>query len=176
MRKRNSKLMAVLLLGGLPFVLSACAVFRGPPPVCPRISILAGTDEITIYKPGRGRDLTDVEFTARFLNAKTKCEVDEEERLVTADNRFTIVAERGPAAKNRQVEFPIYLALTRTNKQMVDKRQYPLLVKFPEGIERVEVREGVDGTKIYLDQNEQGDHFEILIGFQLSRHQLEATE
>ena len=59
---------------------------------------------------------------------------------------------------------------------MVDKRQYPLLVKFPEGIERVEVREGVDGTKIYLDQNEQGDHFEILIGFQLSRHQLEATE
>lgn len=176
MGKWNSKLMALALLGGLPFVLSACAVLRGEPPVCPRISILAGTDEITIYKPGRGRDLTDVEFTARILRAKTKCELDEDERLITADNRFTIIAERGPAAKNRQVEFPLYVALTRTNKQMVDKRQYPLLVKFPEGIERVEIHEGVDGTKVYLDKGEQGDHYEILLGFQLSRHQLEAAQ
>lgn len=176
MRKWNGTLMALATVGGMAMLLSACSVFRGPPPICPRISILAGTDEIKIYKPGRGRDLTDVEFSARFVEAKTKCWVDEEERLITANNRFTIIAERGPAAKNSRVELPLYLALTRTNKKMIDKRQYPLLVQFPEGVNRVEIHEGVDDTMVYLDKGEQGDHYEILIGFQLSRHQLESQQ
>ncbi|MGB0919738.1 MAG: hypothetical protein ACPG1C_00315 [Alphaproteobacteria bacterium] len=166
----------VIGAGALALLLSSCASFSGPPPPCPRISILAGTDDITIYKPGRGRDLTDVEFKARFVKAKTRCRFDADENLISSDNRFTIIAERGPAAKNRQVEFPIYMALTRTNKQMIDKRQYPLLVRFPEGVDRVEVREGVNGTKIYLDKGEQGDHFEILVGFQLSRHQMDSQK
>lgn len=170
---RSGRFIKALAVAAFGVGLASCANLQGPKPVCPETAILAGTDEINIYKPGRGRDLTDIEFTARFVEASNKCSYDEDDRLLTVDNRFTIIAERGPAAKNFQVEFPIYVALTRTNKQMIDKRQYPVLVRFPEGVDRMEVHEGVNGTKIFLEKGEKGDHFEILVGFQLSRSQLD---
>ena len=145
---------------------------RRTPMRCPRINILGEANRITVFAPGGGRDLTDVEYTAEFRAIESDCDLDKGDRIVEASTEFQVVATRGPAARNRQIELPIFVALTRADG-VVDKRQYPLKIIFPQGEDRIAVFDAIEGTRIYLDPGESGSEYEILVGFQLTRNQLE---
>ena len=145
---------------------------RRTPIRCARVNILGEANKITVFAPGGGRDLTDVEYTAEFREIESDCDLDKSDRIVEASTEFQVVATRGPAARNRQIELPIFVALARADG-VIDKRQYPLKVIFPAGEDRIAVFDAIEGTRIYLEQGETGSEYEILVGFQLTRNQLE---
>lgn len=146
---------------------------RGDSRACPAIGVLDHAVDITVFQPGKGRDLTDIEYEGEFRGAGTDCDYDEELRMVNSTAFFKILATRGPAARNRQVELPIFVAIVRAGGEIVDKRQYPVLLKFEDGSDMAQVADELEDIKIYLEPGDSTRAYEILIGFQLSESQLD---
>ncbi|MEN8721352.1 MAG: hypothetical protein ABF335_00540 [Alphaproteobacteria bacterium] len=145
---------------------------RGDARGCPAIGVLEHAVDITVFQPGKGRDLTDVEYEGEFRGVGTSCDYDEDDRLIEAEASFKILARRGPAARNSQIELPIFVAIVAAGGEIVDKRQYPVLLKFDEGTEVAQVADTLEDIKIYLERGDSTRSYEILIGFQLSESQL----
>ena len=80
MTSRRFRLLALALAA--PIALSGCAGFtealtKKKPPPCPPIYILSDASHITKYRPGTGRDLTDVDMEAEIIAYKGQCSYDD---------------------------------------------------------------------------------------------------
>ncbi len=73
---------------------------RGDERGCPAIGVLQHAVDITVFQPGKGRDLTDVEYEGEFRGVGTSCDYDSDTRLIEAEASFKILARRGTAARN----------------------------------------------------------------------------
>lgn len=146
--------------------------FRGDIRGCPTIGVLQHAVDITVFQPGKGRDLTDVEYEGEFRGVGTDCDYDEDLRMIEATAKFKMLARRGPAARNSQIELPIFVAIVAAGGQVVDKRQYPVLLKFEDGTDVAQTADELQDIKIYLEPGDSTRSYEILIGYQLSESQL----
>ena len=80
----------------LYLLLAACAVFQPKVrPNCPRVVVLKEAIDLSRYKPGPGRDLTDQLFGGKLIDFKGDCGYDKK----GVDLNLTLVFEitRGPA-------------------------------------------------------------------------------
>src|SRR3546814_6814364 len=68
---------AVLILAGLG--LAACRSKKPNLPSCPRVGILGDAQKATQYRPGPGRDLTDVTFQTELLDYNGECSFEEKQ-------------------------------------------------------------------------------------------------
>jgi len=83
-----------------------------------------------------------------------------------------ILAQRGPASRGAEANFPFFVAVTDRDQNILAKEVFDSVVEFPEGRRRAGVFEEVE-QQIALRDEETGDDYEIIVGFQLSRDQLD---
>ena len=95
------------------FVLVACdAQESSTAPECPKIVIVKETAEMTAFRPGPGRDLTDIVLDVRIDRYGGSCETDlEDDRSgqVDVDLQVFFQATRGPANDDRKGKFTYYI-------------------------------------------------------------------
>ena len=91
---------------------------------------------------------------------------------IKASLKFDANLGIGPAAQSRTHTYRYFVAVTRKNIEVINKKYYPITVTFPPGIDRVAVTEEV-GSIIIPRANEttSGENFEIIIGFDLTPNQ-----
>ena len=80
---------------------------------CPRIALLAEGAEVTRYRPGAPRDLTQMAYDAQIVGFEARCDYTGRDRSgleVRVTPRFA--AELGPAAQGRTVDLPWFVAVT----------------------------------------------------------------
>lgn len=162
-----------LSAGLLALAFAGCGVFGAnqPPGPCPDAAILADAKRVTFYRPGPGRDLTDVEFEGEIARIAGACKYGRNEITVTlvAD----IVAERGPAAAaDGAANLPFFVALADAERQIVAKQVFDSVIPIPQGRRRAGVREEIEQV-IPLTPGEAPPAYEIIVGFQLTAEQLE---
>ena len=89
MNRPVSVLGAILLLAG-----GACSS-TVPPPAggCPKVAVLGDLAELVRFRAGGGRDLTDVEFSAKFSSFAFGCRYEKDS--VTVEIDVEIDAGRG---------------------------------------------------------------------------------
>src|SRR5688500_5409169 len=82
--------------------LAACSGLGGSkaeagaePLACPRVAIVGDASEVTQFRPGAGKDLTDIRSRAALLDFTGGCEYDR--TGVTVNLNLILAAERGPA-------------------------------------------------------------------------------
>ena len=92
-----------LIVVALALLSAGCGtVFdRTPPPPCPPILILKDAGYLTRYKPGAGKDITDVLFQGRIIDFKGSCAYNSKRTEVELDVNLAFELSRGPANRDR---------------------------------------------------------------------------
>lgn len=156
----------------LLLVLTACAdlLDAGPKEPCPRLSILRDAAQVTYFLEGAGRDLRDVRYQARFGTVASECKVDQGK--VVTRTAIEIVAARGPVASEITGGFAFFVALIDPAERILAKEVFTSPFEFDRDQRRSGIVEQIQ-QRFTLRSGERANQYGILIGFQLSREQLE---
>lgn len=159
----------------LALVLLAAAALAGcskkQPPPCPEVRILAVTSELTKFRPGSGRDLTDVEYEVSAEAVSGGCTFRDENSKVEVDMTVTFVIERGPALQGDTVAFPYYIAIVTRDEQILAKEVFQSRAQFGQGQRRIGLTEA-SREVIPMPDGQISLDYEILVGLQLTDDQL----
>lgn len=163
------------LIAFLPFLcvlfLGGCSLFqKDDPRTCPRLSILNEANRVVIYRDGPGRDLIDVRHEAQIGDISWSCKYSKEQVKVLA--KISILAQRGPASTAPEAQFNYFVAVTESGRDILAKEVFQSTIPFPEGRTQAGVFEEIEEI-IPLASESDGPNFEIIVGFQLSKDQLE---
>lgn len=178
---KTKTILSLLIVG---FGLAACDSIpfmrEEKPEPCPRITVLRNASELTKFKEGPGRDLIDVLYEAKITNVLSLCEydVDYDTRVgeINAQVAPVISALRGPADTSRIAELSYFVAVVDQDKKILQKNRFPLRLGFPGNLTQNEVRDEPVTLTIKTDGSTDGADYEIYVGFQLSREELEYNE
>ena len=159
----------------LPLAVAACGMFeRSAPPVCPRIGILSDAATLVKFRPGQGRDLTDVEHEAEILSVDRTCELRDRGAAVDVTVTIQMAAARGPAAPEQTtIALPYFVAVVeRATQRIVAREAIAGQVELPPGRRRAGVGEEII-ERIPLSAGRSPADYEILVGLELSEEQLQ---
>ncbi len=100
-------------------------------------------------------EIEDVSLACRYIGGKP----------IDASVKINIAFGRGPKAGGDRHDFAYWVAVTRTNREVIEKQEYLVPVKFDkdEPIRRVEH----EIEKIFIprkDENTSGTNFEVVVG------------
>ena len=178
-RRRREILLAgrlrrlVLLAAGL--ILVGCTAREAPVVRCPVTRGLEEAAQLTRFKPGPGRDITDIVFEAAFAEITGTCEIDDDE--IEVELKLVIVANRGPADTSREASFAFILAVVDIDRNFIVhegkalRRKFNGQVEFPDNRTRVAYTDEFELT-IPTTSGESADDFLIFISFELSADEL----
>lgn len=159
---------------GLCLLVAACGVFeKDQVYACPAVFILQDAQNLTRFKPGPGRDITDIQFEAEIFNFRGACDYDEDDDLWEVDVELLvqISVERGPANRGRDIDFVYFVVLPDFEGKPGGKRIFPVKGQFEEGRTRLVYQDDVE-LNIPLKNPNDGGRTEIVFGFQLTPDEL----
>jgi len=170
-RFRLSSALAVVPLG----LLAACSgVFeQAEERPCPPVRLEASTATLTAFRPGQGRDLTDVELEAEIVGYQGECQYDDEDGSVTVDLALGMTAALGPGATERVQAIRYFVALPRFYPSEQGKQVFEASLAFPENIDRVRYVGEELSINVPMDPDDSALDYPIYIGFQLTPEQVE---
>ena len=150
------------------------------PPPCPSVSILANAERITIFRPGDGQDLTDIDTEAQIDDFFANCihDVDKETGIGQIDIELSlgVIASRGPANTSKIADLPYFVTITTLEKELLSKGVFVIPVGF-EGIRyKVSLFDEPVILTIPIAPPVIGYEFRIYVGFQLTPAQLEYNQ
>lgn len=156
--------------------LSACATRddvkaskeRNPAP-CPNILVLNEAGRQIVFDGDAAlenvawtAEITDVSLSCRYFAAKP----------IEASADITIAFGRGPKAVGRKHDFTYFVAVTRTDSEVIEKKEFTIPVEFDsdEASKRVaqEIEEIIIPRK---GENTSGANFEVVIGMAVTPDQ-----
>lgn len=140
----------------------------GPP--CPNFLLLGNAGNMTKFRPGPGRDITDVEFRAKIENFRGTCA--HTDAGIEAEFFIEMSIERGPADSSRQAGFEYFVAIPKFHPQPAGKQTFPVRVSFGENQTRLIFRDEIS-IEIPLGKGETAGDYDVYLGFQLTAEQLE---
>ena len=168
----------IALLGVIALGLAACSstdtVALRP---CPEILIPIDSAKLTRFIPGPGRDIIDVLHEEQLTGFAHRCEYDTDETGVGAvviEIFPAFESARGPANAENLAQFEYYIAIADLNKTVLEKMRFPMAIPFPEYMSRVRWQsEEPIVLNIPLKAGQNGADFEVFIGLQMTRDELD---
>ena len=115
---------------------------------------------------------SNVGFTAEINKVSSLCRYYSD-RPIEADLTLDIAFGRGPAARGSVGTYNYFVAVTRKNIDVIEKKTYPISIPFPAGQDIVQATEYVERIIIpRANENTSGANFEIIVGFELTPEQI----
>ncbi|MQX35988.1 hypothetical protein [Roseospira navarrensis] len=171
-RPRRLVLLAPLALA----VLAGCSsgVFqRTEDRPCPPVRVEATSSEVTQFREGPGRDLTDVVLEAEIAGYQGECQYDDDEGSVTVELVLDMTASLGPAATARTQNVRYFVALPRFYPSERGKRVFESALAFPANADRVRYVGEELSITVPMDPTDSAEDYPIYVGFQLTPEQAE---
>ena len=162
-----------LLGAGLMLTLVAgCGMLGGSTPTfdCPTAAGVADATVLSKFRPGPGRDLTDVRYQVRLADVTSECRYDS--KGVDVRMRAGFALELGPANPDRKAAYDFFIAITDPNDEIVAKRIFTTSLAFPANVGYVEHLEELQ-QRIPLPKGGSAADYKIIIGLQLTEDELE---
>ena len=101
---------------------------------CPPLGALKQADELTRFKAGPGRDLTDVIYAVKVGRIAGKCEVKQSVELATIIVGVELLGERGPAIEDPRPEIEYFIAMQAPNGEIAARQAFTLPIDFEGGV------------------------------------------
>jgi len=164
--------VALAALFGLAF-LSACGSDDASlgTVICPQAFMVKDATRSTVYVPGGGRDLIDIEYNAQIIDIEWACIYEVEEDFVDVEVNFFVRALRGPAAVEPQATFPYFVAVADPEGAILAKQVFGIDIAFPGNSLEIGHIETVR-QRIRYPNIASAASYTIFIGFQLTPEQL----
>jgi hypothetical protein len=169
------------MVKSLPGVAAAAALLAGCgggetafAPPCPDVVIVQELAEVTKFRPGEGRDLTDVVLEGRVATFRGFCETDIDDGKpveVTVELQLVFDVSRGPANTDRKGSFRYFVALNDSADKPVQKHIFDAEVEFAGNRNRIAPFEELTLT-VPLREGENGADYTVYVGFQLTSDEL----
>lgn len=159
----------VLAAGGLSGCSSAAQDAQAQR-FCPPGVTVTDAATLTRFKPGAGRDPTDVQFQAELGKIETVCKFASKGG-VSIDMRVAIAVGEGPAAQNRTAQLSYFVAIIAPGRQVLARKEFAADYTFTGNRNRLvgleELTQEIPGI---TDIQAQG--YQIAVGFVLSPDEL----
>ena len=166
-RRRVAILLAV---SAATLAVHGCGGDKRAERICPRVEILEYAGRLTEFRPGPGRDVTDVVVQGRLVNFAGECKVEKDSVEIDLVVEFSL--DRGPANRAGKARFAHFVAIQEFHPDPAGKRVFPVEVEFEAGRDRALFRDRVAIAIPLAGERKARDH-NVFIGFQLDRGQLE---
>ena len=141
-----------------------------PQVLCPRGLILNDAAELTQFRDGPGRDLTDVLSRVRVADVSLGCRYDK--TGMSIELQVAIAAERGPADRAGFAEADYFVALVDGKREVRVREVYRLRFEFLDNRNRIGRIEQLDPFVPRAD-SVTGPDWQIWVGLLLTKEQLE---
>jgi len=167
-------ILAVTVL--LAPVLAACSGMFGNSEEerpCPPVRIDKAASTLTTFRPGGGRDLTDVALEAELVGFQGACKYDDDDSAVEVEVTLAFAASLGPGAQSRNQTFQYFVAVPRYFPNPVGKKVFDAPLVFPDNTDRIRYVGEELRLRLPLDLGESGAAYPVYLGFQLTPEQLE---
>lgn len=134
---------------------------------CPFVKTLYDAGRYIEFEGGREASAA-VGFTGEIQGISAGCQYKDDDPIEVA---MEVLFElgKGPQAQGRSKTYRYWIAVTDRNRSVLAKQTFDLPVTFPEGEDRVYVRETINRIEIpRAEMTTSGSNFEILIGFEVT--------
>ncbi len=169
----------LLAVTALSLFLASCGLFDDPPPPCPRVAIMDQAKKLILYRPGPGRDLTDVTYEIEMRDLAYECDYDydfdDAGNSVTVNFNVLFIARRGPAAERDRVEVPYFSAVTTASRHVLAKELFTVVLEFSDNDVRTQVVEELAQT-IPFPSDIDVSEYHSFVGLQLTPEQLKESK
>ena len=161
-------------MAALGLLASACGAFfeSKPPGPCPKVTVPRVAAQVVQFLPGEGRDLIDVRYQGSIEPLSARCRYIDNDTVVEMRLSVGISARKGPAAEAAEANFAFFVAITDLDQNILAKKVFQSPIEFPSGRRRAGVVEEIEQL-IPLAEGSNGASYDILIGFQLDKDQLD---
>jgi hypothetical protein len=163
----------------MTLALSACGMFTAsaPPPPCPDVSVLGDAATLTKFVEGRGRDLTDVLYEARLVDAAGACDYDVKketgEGTLAVEMAVSMEMARGPANRDGKALVHYFVAVTGKNQEVLNKQDFAGTVEFTGNRTQLQWTDEPVYLAFPLKKGQTGRDFRIYVGYDLTPEELE---
>ena len=166
----NGWAAALGLAGAAALALGGCTKPQQPKP-CPRIGVLGDASHLVRFKPGAGRDLTDVVYEADISVRGGSCEYVKKDTELDVDMQVEIQAVRAPGASDKG-EFAYFVRTTDRAGHVTAGENFVMTVPFSQDLRRAG---GIEELSLSfpLKRGQLGTELEIIVGFQLTPDELD---
>lgn len=160
----------IALVVGLSLTLSACIKTRDPWAIvpCPSVGVLADASEITRFRYGGERDVSDVAFHGEITRVNFSCVKPENREVVFVRAEIYAEFERGMAATTNRQFFNMFLAISEREDRILDKSKFTLDVTFEDGARTASAKHVIKKIRVPTGRTVPADQHTVFIGFQLS--------
>jgi len=142
---------------------------KNPGP-CPVAFSLYEASRLVEFKGSES--FANVGFTAEINKVRSLCRYVGTQPI-HSDLSLDIAFGRGPAASGRTATYQYFVAVTRKDIEVIEKKVFPINVTFPSGVDVVELTENISDIVIpRANENTSGANFEIIVGFELTQEQI----
>lgn len=150
------------------FAISACAAETEALIACPNVEVLQDLGEVVRFKPGPGRDATDVLVEAWIDGVRGGCSLDGAE--LTAELSIRIGTRRGPATTTDKAAIGYFVAITDLERKVLSRQTFKTTAPFSN--RKTILFEDALDLNIPLPPDGQTDAYSIYIGLELSEQEL----
>ncbi len=139
---------------------------------CPGAAILADTSSLPAFDPSKGEDPSAVMYNVAMTNVASRCNFEKRDNSADSRIRINFHATRPPGGGEVTYRVPFYVAVS-TDADVLQKKIYYLEVEFPDGASSVDGEDVVESTVVTVPRDKQIYSYQLLVGFQLTKAQLD---
>lgn len=141
----------------------------GNPAPCPNVVVLSDAGRAVEFDGEQ--TLENVAYTAEILDVEIACRYFGD-KPIEASIKLDLAYGRGPKGAAKEHAFKYFVAVTRTNFEVIEKAEYTVPVEFGDK-ERVRTSREKIGTIVIprKDKDISGTNFEIVVGLALTPEQ-----
>ncbi len=143
---------------------------RNPAP-CPNAVVLADAARLVVFEEGAEETIENVAWSAEVEDVSLQCRYYSD-KPIDASVEIAFAFGRGPKADANARPFRYFVAVTRTDREVIAKETFTVDVKFGDrdAVERVEEKIG-DIVIPRRGETTSGVNFEIVVGLVMTREQ-----
>ena len=134
--------------------------------LCPNVVVLAEASSIILQGSGTGAS-----YTAHIAEATRECRL--EGGTIFLDIKLWIKGERSDDTTMAELTLPYFVTSTERDRRVIQKLRYDRLLVFVKGASHAAGSESIANIQIPIEQGKDSWNYEIVVGFQLTREQLE---
>jgi hypothetical protein len=145
-----------------------CACSESKLDKCPSVSTLVDTATLPVFQPGGSA----IAYWVQITHTKRDCDVHKFDKQVESSVDIAFRAVRAQAGSAATYTIPYYVAVS-TEGRVLTKRVYSIQFTFEAGQAIAEFSQSLDSITLTVGQDKKATEYGILIGFQLTKAQLE---
>lgn len=168
MRSIAPLVLVALILSSCGSLETQRASRQANPAPCPNAFVLQDASRFISFAEGQEPSLDAVRFSGEIDDVVTRCRYFAD-KPINAQVDLALSLGRGPAAETETLMVKYFVAVTRTNRDVIAKEEFEVPVTFRRGQATVSITESINKIVIpRAGESTSGVNFEIAVGFALT--------